>query len=529
MLMNSLADIATAARRRWGDRTALVFEGRRFSFDEIDRLACRAANALTALGIGPGDRVTLYSPNCWEWIVAYYGTLKTGAVVNPINVMLTPAEVAFVARDCGARAIFVSPDKAAAVMDLARDTPLEQVIAFGAAPAGSAASGATAPASGSTPAGALDFEGLLAKAGDSFEPPAIDPLSMSTICYTSGTTGHPKGAMHSHRNVLMNTALTAVMHGRSAGDTVVTALPCPHVYGNVVFNGAFCHGMTLVLLRRFEEQAVLSAIQEHRATMFEGVPTAYMMLLAHPDQARYDLSSLTRCTVGGQTMPVAKAQQVQERFGCPLLDLWGMTELAGLGTTHAWHGPERLGSIGVSLPYVSVRIADTESAARTLAPGEVGELMVKGPIVMMGYFGNEQATRETIEPDGWLHTGDLASMDAEGFVTIVDRKKDMINTAGFKVFPAEIERVLAAHPAVAMSAVGRVPDEMKGELARAYVVLKPGARTSEDEILDFCRRDLAAYKVPRGVRFVASLPMTSTGKLMRRELHRLDADQGGTP
>ncbi len=448
-MLTSLAQVTTAAAARFGSRTALVFEGRWFSFAEIDQLACRLANALTASGIRPGDRVTLYSGNCWEWIVSYYGILKTGAVVNPLNVMLTPAEVAYVTRDCGARALLTSADKAAALLDVRKDTPLERIVAFGDAPTGAAA-----------------FDDYVNAGKDSFRAPAIESNALSTICYTSGTTGHPKGAMLSHRNVLMNTALTATMHRRTDADTIVTALPCAHVYGNVVMNGGFLYGAKLALIRRFDEMAVLEAIQEHRATMFEGVPTAYLMLLAHPALERHDLSSLTRCTVGGQIMPVAKGEEVEKRFGCPLLDLWGMTELAGLGTTHAWYGENRLGSIGVALPYVSARIADTEDAGKTMPAGEVGELMIKGPIVMQGYFGNAQATKETIEPDGWLHTGDLARMDAEGYVFIVDRKKDMINTAGFKVFPAEIERVLAAHPAIAMSAVGRIPDDLKGELRR---------------------------------------------------------------
>lgn len=505
-MLKNLAQITSAAAERFGSKPALVFEGRWFSFAEIDALACRLANALKGLGIRPGDRVTLYSGNCWEWIVSYYGILKTGAVVNPLNVMFTPSEVAYVARDCGARAIVASADKGAALLDIKKDTPLEHVILFGA----------------DVPPGAKAFEDLTGKGKDTFKSPSVETDALSTICYTSGTTGHPKGAMLSHRNVLMNTALTAVMHRRTEHDTIVTALPCAHVYGNVVMNGCFFYGGTLALIRRFEELAVLEAIQEHRATMFEGVPTAYMMLLAHPEISKYDLSSLTRCTVGGQTMPVAKGQEAEKKFGCPLLDLWGMTELAGLGTTHAWYAENRLGSIGVALPYVSAKIADAEDAKKTMPAGEVGELMIKGPIVMQGYFGNEKATKETIEPDGWMHTGDLAKMDEQGYVWIVDRKKDMINTAGFKVFPAEIERVLAAHPAVAMSAVGRVPDKLKGELAKAYVVLKPGAAASEKDLLDFCRKELAAYKVPRAVSFVPSLPMTSTGKLMRRELAKLD-------
>ena len=198
-----------------------------------------------------------------------------------------------------------------------------------------------------------------------------------------------------------------------------------------------------------------------------------------------------------------------------------MTELAGLGTTFPVYGQRKLGSIGIALPYCEARIADPENAAKTMPRAEVGELMMRGPIVMQGYWDNEKATRETIEPDGWLHTGDLASMDEDGAIFIVDRKKDMINTSGFKIFPAEIERVVAAHPSVALVAVGGIPDQLKGEIAKAYVVLKPGATADAEGILALCRRELAAYKVPRTVQFVADLPKTSSGKIMRRELRRL--------
>jgi len=196
-------------------------------------------------------------------------------------------------------------------------------------------------------------------------------------------------------------------------------------------------------------------------------------------------------------MPEPKMREVEERFGCPLIELWGMTEIGGLGTTFPAYGPRKHGSIGIAIPYTACRIAHVDDAAVTMAPDEVGELMVRGPIVMQGYFGNEEKTRETIEPDGWLHTGDLGRMDADGCVFIVDRKKDMILTAGYNVYPAEIERVVAGHPAVALVAVGSVDDELKGELAKAYIVLKSGATATEDEIIEFCRETLAAYKVPR--------------------------------
>ena len=503
----TLGGLLPEALVRLGDRKVLVIQGREFSLRELEVLSNRVASGLRSLGIGAGDRVTLYSANAWQWIVAYYGIHKLGAVANPINVMFTPAEVAYVTNNCGARAVIASADKGAALLALRANTPLEHVILFG----------------DERPAGALPFDRLLESGSDRFDAAPADPDSLSTIGYTSGTTGHPKGAMLSHRSVLMSTAMTATMHLRSADDTVVTALPCFHVYGNIVMNGAFRYGMKLVLFAKFAERDVLEAIQTHRATMLEGVPTMFMYLLAYPERERYDISSLRKCTVGGQTMPVAKMQAFEAWSGAPLLELWGMTELAGAATTHAVYGRNRHGSIGVALPGTECRIAAVDDASRTLPAGEVGELMARGPLVMLGYYGNEAATRAAIEPDGWMHTADLAKMDSDGFIFIVDRKNDLILTGGFNVYPAEIERVVAAHPAVAMVAVGRRPDEMKGEIAKAYVVLKAGASATEAEIIAFCREQLAAYKVPRAVQFVADLPKTSTGKVMRRELHTLDA------
>jgi long-chain acyl-CoA synthetase len=503
-MLASLGQVLPAAATRYGDKPALIADGRTFSFRELDALSNAFAASLSKLDVAPGDRVTLYATNSWEWLVSYYGTLKTGAVVNPINVMLTPTEVAYVTRDCGAKALVGSRDKVAAA--LATGAACATSVVFGQQPL----------------PGAELFDELVSRPTN-FEAVSVAPEQLSTIGYTSGTTGHPKGAMQSHRAVILNGAMTAQLHAKTAADTVVTALPCPHVYGNVVFNGAIMYGLTLVLHARFDAAEILRSIEVHRATMFEGVPTMYMYMLAHPDFDRYDVSSLTRCTVGGQTMPVAKMQEAERRFGCPLIELWGMTEIAGLGATFPCYGPHTLGSIGMALPHCQARIVSVADAAVTMPAGEVGELMIKGPIVMLGYYGNEAATRETIEPDGWLHTGDLASMDEGGQIFVVDRKKDMINTAGFKVFPAEIERVVAMHASVAMVAVGSQPDDVKGEIAKAYVVLKAGAAPDADAILELCRKELAAYKIPRGVQFVADLPKTSTGKIMRRELKKLDS------
>jgi len=501
-MIPSIGHIPAEAAKQFGDKTALVLPDRSLSFNELDKLSNCFANALITLGIQPGDRITLYSGNCWEWVVSYYGALKTGAVINPINVMLTPTEVEFVANDCGASIVIASHEKALSLKSVKENSQVRELIAFG---------------DDALPDGMLSFNELLAAGGDAFQIPEIAPDSLSTIGYTSGTTGHPKGACLSHHGIVLNVAMTALMHQRSDRDTVVTALPCPHVYGNVVMSGAIQNGMTLVLHPNFEEQTILSSIQEHKATLFEGVPTMFMFLLNHPEFDHYDLSSLRCCTVGGQTMPKPKMEEVEERFGCPLIELWGMTELGGLGSTFAANGPVKHGSIGVALPYTEARIANTEDASKTLLAGEVGELMIKGGIVMQGYFGNEQATRDTIEPDGWMHTGDVASMDEDGCIFIVDRKKDMILTAGYNVYPAEIERVVAGHPDVALVAVGSIPDEEKGELAKAYIVPKVGASPSADNVIAYCREHLAAYKVPRAVQFVDDLPKTSTGKVMRRD------------
>ncbi|MGH9254261.1 MAG: AMP-binding protein [Vicinamibacterales bacterium] len=501
-----LSQILPRAAARFGSKVALVTDTRTLSYAELDAFSDHVAGALAARGIAPGDRVSLYAQNRWEWIVAYHGILKAGAVVNPINVMLTAREVRYVLGDCGTRAIFCGPDKAPAVLDAVHDVPgVEHVVSFGDAAGG-----------------AIEFATLLADSTARPNVPTAAPTALSTIGYTSGTTGHPKGAMQSHRAVFLNCALTGTMHVRTGRDVVVTALPAPHVYGNVVINSIFMAGGTVVLMERFDPEGALERIARQRATLFEGVPAMYMTMLAHPQLGRFDLSSLTRCTVGGQTIAEAVMRAWEERAGAPLIELWGMTELAGLGTTHALYAPNVHGSIGVGLPGIEVRVAAFDDAAHTMPPGEPGELMVRGPIVMQGYYGNDRATQDTIEPDGWLHTGDVAVADDAGYFRLVDRRKDMIITAGYNVYPAEIERVLCGHPAVAMSAVGPIADEVKGELARAYVVLRPGATATETELIDFCRPYLAAYKLPRSVRFVADLPKTSTGKIMRRELRTLN-------
>ena len=503
-MLRHLGQAAAIAAKKFGDKEALIFEDRSFTYTELNDLVERTAAGLSNAGVRPGDIVTLYAGNSWEWIVSYYAIARAGAVINPVNTMLTPSEIRFVVEDCKASVIIASDDKiegAKAVLD-----KVKAAFMFGENP----------------PQGIQSFNDLLDSNAPSLPPIDVEPESLSTICYTSGTTGHPKGAMQSHRAVILNGAMTAQMQMRGSNDVVVSALPCPHVYANVIMQSMMLYGCKLVLHTRFDAGKVLTDIAAHKASIFDGVPTMYMYMLNDPKISSTDLSSLKRTFVGGQTMPKATMEAVEAKFGVPLIELWGMTEIAGLGTTHPLYGENKHGSIGCALPYCKIRICDTEDPSKELETGEVGELQIFGPLNMMGYFGDEQKTKDTLLPDGWLRTGDLAKMDEDGCAYIVDRLKDMILTGGFNVYPAEIERVLAGHPAVSIVAVGRKPDSLKGEIAKAYIILKQGMNATTDEINEFCRERLSAYKCPREIQFVTDVPKTSTGKILRRELHTLD-------
>ncbi|HEX7826150.1 MAG TPA: AMP-binding protein [Mycobacterium sp.] len=492
----------------YGDRTALATDGRNFTFAELNEISADVSAALAARGIGPGDTVAVLSPNRWEWIAVYHGILKLGGVVVPLNAMLTTDEVAFIVRDAGAKVVFIAGEALDAVGTVFNGIDsVELVISF------------------DEREDCLDLHRMLAEnSGSNFEPRPVDSASLACVAYTSGTTGRPKGTMQSHRSLVLNCAYTATMHGRTADDVVVTSLPAAHVYGNVVINSTLLAGGRIVLLARFDPATALAAIETHRATMFEGVPAMYAMMLASQAITDASLSSLRRCTVGGQTVSAHVITEWEQRSRAPLIETWGMTELSGAGTTHAVYAPNVRGSIGIALPGVELRVAALDGRRTECAPGEAGELMVRGPIVTMGYLNNPKATAESVTPEGWLHTGDLATHDGTGHFFVIDRLKDVIITSGYNIYPAEIERVLIGHEAVTLVAVGREPHDVKGEVAHAYVVRSPGHEPDADDLLAYCRQRLAAYKVPRAIHFVDQLPTTSSGKLIRRALRQPTAD-----
>jgi long-chain acyl-CoA synthetase len=384
-MLGTMAPLAYDAARTFSDRTAITMlrNGECASFAEIDQRAGRYAGGLARMGIGPGDRVGLHLPNGIDWAVAYHAIARLGAVVVPLNVLLSPVEVAFIVEDSGAKAVILPADRNQAIkaaLAVTATAPL-RIIHDGDPDAGASSALSVADAAW-------------------LKPITVQQDDLFTIGYTSGTTGRPKGAMQSHRAVFGSLAMTATIHVRRPEDTVLTALPFPHVYGNIVLNTAFLVGLQVKVMSRFDAAEALMAIEREGITLLEGVPTMYYQMLAHPQIGAADFSSLSRCTVGGQTMPIANLEEVARRFNCPVLELWGMTELAGPAISHSPYWPARHGTIGLPFPGTQARITDLENPSREAPDGVAGELCVRGPLVTMGYWNNPQATAASIDSNG---------------------------------------------------------------------------------------------------------------------------------
>lgn len=497
----SLAELLPWAAENFPESTALITDEGAHTYRDLELASRAVAAVLVERGLGLGQVVSLFGQNSWRWLVTYHGILRAGGVVNPINVMLTGPELIFVLNDCEAVGLFLGAAEARRVADALTDTDLAFTTTLDE-----------------------EWDRMVSEAPDR-ELPTFhrDPTDLGSIGYTSGTTGHPKGAMQSLQSVLLNCAYTATMHGKTSSDVTFSALPLAHVYGNVAVNGTLLAGGTVILKERFDPIDALQTISAQKVTVVEGVPAMYSMMLASPELKQTEFDSIRLSTVGGQTFSPIVIEKWESETAAPLLELWGMTEISGLGTTHSPLAPSAPGSIGVTLPTMDADIAPLDGSTGTVPRGQPGELVVRGPLVMLGYYGNPEATAKALDAEGWLRTGDVAVLEGTGHIRIVDRVKDVIFTGGYNVYPAEIERVIAEHEDVALVAVGREPDEVKGEIAVAHVVLKDGAETTSVGILEFCASRLAAYKRPRRVYFRSSLPTTSSGKIMRRSLGDSDA------
>jgi long-chain acyl-CoA synthetase len=486
----NLAGIALRGAERHGDRVALRLGDLAVTFAELEAASARAAGLLRAHGIGRGDRVAIMLPNVPEFAAAYYGALRIGAVVVPMNVLYKRREVEHLLRDAGARVI------------LALDGMHEHAEAAAEA-TGAACERVTV---GAFPAAPVEPDGGLAD---------VAPGDIAVLLYTSGTTGTPKGAELTHFNLDRNAEISAGMFGLGEDDVLLGALPLFHAFGQTCgLNAPLRSGAASTLLPRFDPEQALALLVGHGVTIALGVPTMYAAMLERAGE-RLEGGRLRFCVSGGSALPLPVLEAGERVFGCPMLEGYGLSETSPVASFNKPGEVHKPLSIGTPLEDVEMRVVDAED--RDVPGGEVGEILIRGHNVMRGYWNAPEATAHVMR-GGWLHTGDLARVDEDGYYFIVDRIKDMIIRGGLNVYSREVEDVLHEHPAVAEAAVLPVPHPVLGEEVGAAVVLRPGAEASDRELRTFVRNEIAAYKYPRHIWFLDALPRNAGGKVLKREL-----------
>lgn len=529
----TLPDLLIAASAAHPNRALIDFLGRRYSYAETLNGARRVATGLAALGYGAGDRIGLFLPNVPHYVAAYYGILMLGGVVVNFSPLYTADELAAQVADSGTRALFTL--SAAALLPKAlrvlERSVLERLIVGSVAGALPAAKSvlyrlfkrAQVAARPDDPR-ITSFSRLIANRGDLALPDIDAEADIAVIQYTGGTTGVPKGAMLTHRNLAANARQVEGMDVKSdRDDIIVGVLPLFHVFANTcVLNRTIVNGGTMALLPRFDAGQVLATIQRVKATALPGVPTMYQALLVHPKLARTGFSSLRFCISGGAPLPAELKERWETATGARLIEGYGLSESSGVVASNPYDAPGKPGTIGQPLMATRIRLADKTDAEVPAAPGEPGEILIAGPQVMRGYWNRPEAdtTAFTISPDGtrWLRTGDVGTVDEDGFVRVVDRLKDMIAVSGFKVFPSQLEAVLHHHPDVAEALVIGLPDTYRGERPRAYVTLRPDAAVDGAELAAWLNPQLGAHERVDRVMIRAALPKTAIGKLSRKDL-----------
>jgi long-chain acyl-CoA synthetase len=491
--MTNFAEEITAAAADAADRAAVKLDDVVLNYGLLDAATQRAAGMLRAKGVEPGDTVGLQMPNVPYFPVVYFGALRLGATVVPMNPLLKGREVEYYLTDSGAKVMVAWHDFAG--------------------PAGEGSEAAGAEAVMAKPG---EFEQLLGGADPVEEVVDRDDDEAAVIIYTSGTTGTPKGATLTHSNIRAGARVARDLVDLGPDGVGLATLPLFHVFGmNSVMNVCVVARGLLTLLPRFEPGKALEIIQRDHVTSFAGVPTMYSALLHHPDRDQFDVSSLDLCVSGGSAMPVELLHGFDEAFGAKVLEGYGLSETVGMGSFNLPDRERKPGSIGVPVGGTEFRLVDDEG--NEVPKGERGEIVMRGPFVMKGYWNKPDATADAIK-DGWFHTGDIGEVDDDGYYFIVDRKKELVIRGGYNVYPREIEEVLYTHPAVREAAVLGMPHDELGEEVAAVVALKPGTEATPDEIKDFVKQRVAAYKYPRLVWIEKDLPKTATGKILKREI-----------
>jgi long-chain acyl-CoA synthetase len=488
----NLATLADENVAKFGEYVALHFEGRDITNVEQRREAARVAHALRRVGVGVGDRVVVLLPNCPEVTQAYGGILRVGAVIVPVVFLLSADEVRHILTDSEAKVVITSPELASKVEGWDGT-----VVLVGGGGDG------------------LAWQEFVERESDRFPSVAREDNDLAVILYTAGTTGRPKGVALSHGNLASNARSAASLYELDRTAWSLAVLPLSHSYGLTVMNAGNILGTKAVLLRWFTPEHVLETIERFGVQAMAGVPTMYVYLLNYPDAGRFNTSSMRSWGSGAAPLPLEIVEPFEKKFGGRLMEGYGLTEASPVVSAHRLSGIRKLGSVGQPIPGVEVAILD--DADRPVAPGELGEVCVRGPNVMLGYYRLAEETAKTLR-NGWLHTGDVGRLDHDGFLYIVERKKDLIIRGGFNIYPREVEEVLYAHPHVTEAAVIGMPDALMGEEVLAFVALKPGAVVAAEDIIAFCQARLAKFKCPKQVRFVDALPKSPIGKILRKEL-----------
>ncbi|MRX72240.1 long-chain-fatty-acid--CoA ligase [Bacillus lacus] len=505
----SLPQMLQRTTETYGDREAVSFFGRKMSYKELLGLVQGFASALQSDGFQKGDRVAIMLPNCPQYVISYYGTLTAGGIVTQVNPMLVERELEYILNDSGAETIVVYDALYPRVKAIKENTGLKTIIAVSLKP-------------GIDTEGAMPFDAFLSTQTGQIRPAEIVPEhDVAVLQYTGGTTGRSKGAMLTHRNLVANVVQSLEFFKndvRLGQERCLTVIPLFHVFGMTsCMNLTILGGNSMILLPRFEIEEVLNVIKQESPTIFPGVPTMYVAITNHPGAEAYGIDSIRICNSGSAPMPVELLREFERKTGAKILEGYGLSEAAPTTHCNPSFADRKPGTVGLGFPATAYKIVDVGTGENELPPGQLGEVIVAGPQIMKGYWNMPEETAAAVR-EGWLYTGDIGSMDEEGYLSIVDRKKDMIIAGGYNIYPRDIEEVLYEHPAVQEAVVVGVPDAYRGETVKAFIVLKDGAAASEDDITAFCRKQMSAYKVPSYIEFRQELPKTSVGKILRRAL-----------
>lgn len=499
----SLPELLQQTVKKYQNNIAITFINQKMTYGELLAVVKKVASAFSKRGLKKGDRVALMLPNTPFYPISYFATLMCGATIVQVNPLYKPDELRYILSDSGATFIVAFEPLSPVVEAVKNDTKLKEIIYASAE-------------------SASQFHELMQDAGDQVPNIEIDPKEdVAVLQYTGGTTGRSKGAMLTHYNLVANTIQSAVAINpvsEPGKERVLMVAPLFHVYGMTSgMNLAFYNGNNLIMLPRFDIEQVVKTIETFKPTNFPGVPTMYIGLLNYAKNHDIKLDSFKSCTSGSAPLPVEVLEQLHEVTGAPVAEGYGLSEASPTTHRNPVVGIQKAGSIGIPFPSTDVKIVDKETGERTLEVGEIGEMIIKGPQVMKGYWNMPEETEQTIR-NGWLYTGDLAKMDEDGYFYIVGRKKEMIIASGYNVYPIEIEDVIYEHPKVLEAAVFGVPHPYRGETIKAVIVPRDGQTLTEEEIIEFCKEKLAAYKVPKIVEFRDELPKTAVGKILKRKL-----------